>query len=231
MLKLSKAERKGFLIVVEGIDGSGKGTQVKLIADRAQEILSAAERTLIVTKEPGGTAFGEALRGIFFGESVGTRNITNEARQFAMLAAHIQHRDEKIVPALRAGQVILSDRYLYSDFAYQDASTPDSITKIKQEHMGPEPDLLIHLHGNASMFLERAMARTEETHQAGKAWSDPNALAAIQEKYFRLFQPLQLKGKYVGVPADSGTPEAIFEQFIKPQIELRLKKFLKKRSA
>ena len=95
----------------EGVDGSGKSTQARLLAER----LRADGRDVVLTREPGGTALGEAVRGlVLHGEDVAP---WAEAALFA--AARAQLVDEVIRPALARGADVVSDRYLDSSLAYQ----------------------------------------------------------------------------------------------------------------
>jgi dTMP kinase len=95
----------------EGVDGSGKSTQARLLAER----LRAEGREVVLTREPGGTGLGEEVRGLLLhGESVAP---WAEAALFA--AARAQLVDEVIRPALARGADVVSDRYLDSSLAYQ----------------------------------------------------------------------------------------------------------------
>jgi len=95
----------------EGVDGSGKSTQARLLAER----LRAAGRDVVLTREPGGTPLGEEVRGLLLhGERVAP---WAEAALFA--AARAQLVDEVIRPAIARGADVVSDRYLDSSLAYQ----------------------------------------------------------------------------------------------------------------
>jgi dTMP kinase len=98
-------------VTFEGVDGSGKSTQARLLAER----LRSAGRDVVLTREPGGTELGEQVRGILLhGENVAP---WAEAALFA--AARAQLVDEVIRPALARGADVVSDRYLDSSLAYQ----------------------------------------------------------------------------------------------------------------
>ena len=98
-------------VTFEGVDGSGKSTQARLLAER----LRADGREVVLTREPGGTALGEKVRGLLLhGEQVAP---WAEAALFA--AARAQLVDEVIRPALARGADVVSDRYLDSSLAYQ----------------------------------------------------------------------------------------------------------------
>ena len=103
------ARTAGVLITFEGPDGSGKSTQIERLAER----LRAASVSVELTREPKGTALGEAIFGL--------HGLRPEplAELFLMLAQRAQHVAEKIRPWLEAGRVVLCDRFIDASVAYQ----------------------------------------------------------------------------------------------------------------
>ncbi|MGL2876115.1 dTMP kinase [Helicobacter pylori] len=97
-------------VVLEGVDGAGKSTQVGLLKDRFKNAL--------VTKEPGGTRMGESLRHIALNE-----NISELARAFLFLSDRAEHIESVIKPALKEKKLIISDRSLISGMAYSQFSS------------------------------------------------------------------------------------------------------------
>ncbi|HVR48035.1 MAG TPA: dTMP kinase [Candidatus Binatia bacterium] len=99
-------------VVVEGIEGSGKSTLVSGLAAR----LKAEKKNVVVTREPGGTRLGDAVRRVFLDRSL---TIEPLAEAFLVNAARAQHVEEVIRPALAADGIVLCDRFTDSTLAYQ----------------------------------------------------------------------------------------------------------------
>lgn len=103
----------GFFITFEGVEGSGKSTQVGLLASRMKE----EGKDLVVTREPGGTRIGELIRNITHGrENV---DLTAVAEAYLMSAARAQLVREIIRPALLDGKIVIADRFIDSSLSYQ----------------------------------------------------------------------------------------------------------------
>ncbi|MCL4338250.1 dTMP kinase [Patescibacteria group bacterium] len=104
---------KGFFITFEGIEGSGKSTQVGLLGSRLKE----EGYDIVVTREPGGTRIGEEIRSITHGrENV---DLTAVTEAYLMAASRAQHVREIIKPSLSEGKIVVCDRYIDSSLAYQ----------------------------------------------------------------------------------------------------------------
>ena len=107
---------QGIFISFEGVDGVGKTTQV----DRLRDYLESQGRTVTVTREPGGTALGQAIRRLLLGGVTGSdTDIAPRAEALLFAADRAQHVAEVIRPALDRGEVVITDRYLDSSLAYQ----------------------------------------------------------------------------------------------------------------
>jgi dTMP kinase len=105
----------GLFIALEGGEGAGKSTQAKLL-DRW---LSSLGHDVVLTREPGGTAVGAALRAILLDHETGDLSPRTEALVYA--ADRAEHVDALIRPALDAGSIVITDRYVDSTLAYQGA--------------------------------------------------------------------------------------------------------------
>ena len=103
----------GYLITLEGGEGSGKTSVLKLVADA----LKQQGHSVVCTREPGGIDIAEQIREVILDRSNTSMDPRTEALLYA--AARRQHLVEKIVPALEAGEIVLCDRYIDSSLAYQ----------------------------------------------------------------------------------------------------------------
>ncbi len=104
---------KGYFISFEGVDGSGKSTQIS----RLKEYLEAEGYEVVLSREPGGTDIGEQIRSVILDtKNEGMSHVT-EALLYA--ASRAQHVQDVIAPAIQAGKVVICDRYIDSSLAYQ----------------------------------------------------------------------------------------------------------------
>ena len=154
----AKPEHGAFL-TVEGLDGSGKGTQIERLADA----LDRWGYEVVHTREPGGTPISEKIRDILLDrENTGMFDVT-EALLYA--ASRAQHVREKILPAVAEGKVVLCDRYLDSSVAYQGGGRQlgiDEVLRINAPAVeGAMPDLTVFLDLDHEESLRRRCAASE----------------------------------------------------------------------
>jgi len=153
--KLKRPPAKGLFIVFEGVEGAGKGTQIRL----AREWLEDAGEDVLVTREPGGTPIGERLREILLAHETGHIEPKTEALLFS--AARAQHVATVIRPALADGKVVICDRYIDSSVAYQGwargLGEQDVLTLNVWATQGLFPDLVLLLHLEPEAGLLRSL--------------------------------------------------------------------------
>lgn len=129
---------RGKFLTLEGVDGAGKSTHLDWIAKR----LEAAGKKVVVTREPGGTPLGEALRKLLLNQAM---HLETEA--LLMFAARREHLDKVILPALDAGHWVLSDRFTDASFAYQGGGRGLDLERIEilesWVQQGLQPDLTL----------------------------------------------------------------------------------------
>lgn len=147
----------GLLITFEGGEGAGKSTQILALADH----LRAQGFEVVVTREPGGSAGAEAVRHVILSGAAETYGPAMEALLFA--AARSDHIDQKIRPAIEAGQIVLCDRFIDSSRVYQGISgnlDPQFMRSVERIAIdGTMPDLTFILDIPADKGLARAGLR------------------------------------------------------------------------
>jgi dTMP kinase len=149
----------GQFITFEGIEGCGKTTQIRMLAER----LKANGRDVVLTREPGGTEIGERIRSVLLDSAHDEMAPITELLLYA--ASRTQHIAEVIAPAIRAGKLVLCDRYSDATSAYQGAARRIPAELIKAVHAiatgGLMPDLTLLLDCPAGVGLARARERNE----------------------------------------------------------------------
>ena len=150
---------RGAFLTVEGLDGSGKGTQI----DRLSDALDRWGFEVVHTREPGGTPIGEKIREILLDKE--NAGMTAETEALLYAASRAQHVREKILPAVSDGKVVLCDRYLDSSVAYQGGGRQlgiDQVLAINEPAVkGAIPDLTVYLEIGHRKALERRCAASE----------------------------------------------------------------------
>lgn len=150
---------RGKFITIEGLDGCGKSTQLERLA----KALRADGLDVVVTREPGGTATGEKIRGVLL--DTGTANLSLMAELALMFASRAQHIKEVIQPALTAGKVVLCDRFTDSTEAYQGGGRKLGTEPVLALHRilcgGLQPDLTILMDSDVTASVERARRRNK----------------------------------------------------------------------
>ena len=148
---------RGLFITFEGMDGSGKTTQMRRLAAR----LRARGRTVLETAEPGGTAIGKKIRHILL--DAANQELSPTAELLLYFASRAQNVDETILPALARGEIVLADRFTDSSLVYQGcgrglgAETVLALDRVACR--GLEPDLTLLVDIDVETSLARARAR------------------------------------------------------------------------
>jgi dTMP kinase len=155
---------RGKFITFEGLDGSGKSTQVEKLA----RSLRAHGLSVTITREPGGTSAGEKIREVLLHSATsGLSPLTEMALMFASRAQHIH---EIILPALAEGRIVLCDRFTDSTEAYQGGGRklgPKAVLQLHEILCGNlQPDLTILLDNDVAFSLERARRRNRKHRSA-----------------------------------------------------------------
>ena len=174
---------RGRFITFEGIDGAGKSTHIGYVT----ALLKAAGKTVVSTREPGGTPLGEKLRDLVLHEPM---HLETEA--LLMFASRREHVAQVIEPALARGEWVLSDRFTDASFAYQgggrglDRAKLDALEQWVHPHLQPDLTLLFDVP------LDVARARLDATRTLDR-------FEAEQADFFA-----RVKGEYLRRAATSG---------------------------
>ena len=151
--------QSGLFITFEGIDGSGKSTQTRLLADH----LRNNGRDVILTREPGGSEGAEDIRKLLLEGA--TDRWSAETELLLFMAARRDHLERMINPAVEAGQIVICDRFVDSTRMYQGLSRGDLRQAVDMLHnlmIGKEPDLTVRIDLNPEVGLKRALSRGGE---------------------------------------------------------------------
>jgi dTMP kinase len=150
---------RGIFITFEGMDGSGKTTQMHRLAER----LRSLGRTVMETVEPGGPPIAQKIRRILLDSA--NRELSPTTEVLLYFASRAQNVDQWILPALDRGEIVLSDRFTDSSLVYQGVGRGLGIDTVNDLDRiacrGLKPDLTILVDVDAEASLARAWARNE----------------------------------------------------------------------
>lgn len=204
---MSEPSQTGFFISFEGSEGCGKSTQIKMLI----AALTAAGQDPLLVREPGGTPIGETIRHLLQHSEEG-REMAAETELLLFAASRAQLVRQTILPALAAGRVVISDRFLDSTTVYQGIARRIPAEKVEQINRfaaGPRlPDVTFVLDMNPAA----AMHRLGQRRAGGDATRDrmeeepPAFYEAVRNGYLALAaaEPLRLR-----VLDATGTPDEI----------------------
>jgi dTMP kinase len=158
--------RRGKFITFEGLDGTGKSTQLRKLAEALRE----AGHKVVETREPGGTATGEKIRHVLLDSA--TQNLSPMAEMALMFASRAQHIAEVILPGLDHGQIVLCDRFTDSTEAYQGSGRKLGSEAVRELHRvlcgNLQPDLTILLDSDPAFCVSRARLRNQIAREIAK---------------------------------------------------------------
>jgi dTMP kinase len=149
---------QGVFITIEGVEGSGKSTQLLRLSERLRRL----GLPMVVSKEPGGTALGRELRRLLLERHASGEGWCSEAELLLFYADRAQHLETVIRPALAAGKVVLVDRFEDSTRAYQGASgvSEASLDRLSELVLrGLKPHLTVLLDMDPETSLQRVEVR------------------------------------------------------------------------
>jgi dTMP kinase len=174
---------RGRFITLEGVEGAGKTTQLPVV----RELVEAAGHEVNITREPGGTPLGEAIRALVLQHR--TEVMGAEAELLLMFAARAEHLKAVIHPALAAGKWVICDRFTDATYAYQGGGRGvplERIAALEQWVQGAfRPDLTLAFDVPVAIGLERARGRARE--------SAPDRFESEQQAFFERVRTAYLK--------------------------------------
>lgn len=171
----------GVFITFEGVEGSGKTTQITLLG----EFLRDRGKTVVLTREPGGTPLAEQIRELLLQK--GREDMAPLTELFLYEAARAQHVQARIRPALEAGAVVLCDRFADSTTAYQgagrhlDADTIQMLNRLATGALGPDHTYILDLPADEGIRRAHARGSTDRMMEETLAFHQ-----RIREQFLRL---------------------------------------------
>ena len=221
---------RGFFITFEGLDGSGKTTQLRRLASS----LTDAGYNVVTLRQPGGTALGDRIRGILLdSKSEATLGQISPLSELAlMFADRAQSIAEIIEPALAAGSIVLCDRYTDSSEAYQGAGRELGSERVIAIHAAVcnnlQPDLTLLLLPDLDASLKRA--RRRNTRSVKQSGADENRFeregTAFYQRIHAAYEAIAAREpeRVVAVRDDASIAkiEAILQTIVSERLQLRV---------
>ena len=209
--------RRGKFITFEGLDGTGKSTQMRKLA----AVLREAGHKVIETREPGGTPTAEKIRKVLLDS--GTAGLAPLAEMALMFASRAQHIAEVIEPGLAAGNIVLCDRFTDSTEAYQGSGRRLGSEPVRELHRilcgDLQPDLTILMDSNPHASVRRARRRNQRASKSSSRSHDENRFEQETRSFFGRVREGYLaiakrEPKRVVVVDARGTPEQTHQKIV-----------------
>lgn len=200
--------REGKFITLEGGEGVGKSTNRDFIVNRLRE----RGLDVVATREPGGTAFGEAVRAIFLNQD----HVKPEAELLLLFAARVHHLREVIEPALQRGAWVVSDRFTDASYAYQGAGRGidrhiiDFLKDWIQAGLQPDLTLLLDAPVETGMLRARQRSALDRLEQ-----ENVDFFTRVREGYLALAQREPERVRVI----DATAPLPVVREAIARQLE------------
>ena len=183
--------RRGLFITFEGLDGSGKTTQINRLATW----LKKHGHRVLLTRQPGGTATGDRIRALLLDSH--SKGMTPLCEMVLMFADRAQAIAQVIKPALAAGKIVLCDRFTDSTEAYQGGGRVLGIETVLELHRlvcsNLQPDLTLLLLPGLEPSLARARERNQRIASAKKSSGDENRFEQEENAFFHRIRQQYLK--------------------------------------
>ncbi|MEM8658394.1 MAG: dTMP kinase [Pseudomonadota bacterium] len=210
---MAEARAQGTFISFEGIDGSGKSTQARALA----EALRAGGFTVRLTREPGGSPGAEEIRRLLVEGDPARWSPETEILLFT--AARRDHMERLISPAIAAGEIVISDRFADSTRIYQGTARADLrgiVDRLHDTMIGREPDLTLIIDMDPEVALARGLARRSGEDRFEDMGADFQMRLAQGFRELAAAQPGRCR-----LIDGTGTPEEVSDRVL-AEIALRL---------
>ena len=207
--------KKGLFITFEGLDGSGKTTQIKLL----NSYLKGEGFDVILTREPGGTEIGRKIREILLDKK--NQDISHKTETFLFLASRAELTSKVIVPALGEGKIVICDRFFDSTLVYQGIARGLGVEEILEMSLWATDGLVPDITFLLSMKVSRCDKRIKEANRKkDRIEMEENN---FKEKIYKGYLDIARKNKerFVVIDAEKSI-ESIFEE-IKSKVLEHLK--------
>ena len=182
LVSFRRMSRRGKFITFEGLDGTGKSTQMRKLA----AVLRAAGHKVVETREPGGTPTAEKIRKVLLDS--GTSSLAPLAEMALMFASRAQHIAEVIEPGIASGAIVLCDRFTDSTEAYQGSGRRLGSEPVRELHRvlcgNLQPDLTILMDSNPHASVNRARRRNQKTAKSSNRGHDENRFEQETRAFF-----------------------------------------------
>ena len=177
---------RGRFITIEGLDGCGKSTQLRRLAD----VLRTEGVDVVETREPGGTPIGDEIRGLLLDSR--TKGMSPWAELALMFASRAQQIDQLILPSLAEGKWVLCDRFTDSSEAYQGGGRKLGSQAVIRLHevvcRDLQPDLTVYMDSDVEHSVNRARRRNRRSTQGSADEKDENRFEQESRAFFQRVQ-------------------------------------------
>ena len=203
--------RRGLFITFEGLDGSGKSTQIA----RLTEALTARGLDVLATREPGGSPIGERIRSILLDSR--TAGLSSRAELALMFADRAQHIEKVIEPALKTGKIVVCDRYTDSTEAYQGFGRELGSQVVLELHRmlchDLWPELTMMLESELDASVSRARNRNQTTRSSEGRFEGEDA--AFFRRVYQGFEKIAARETRRVVRIPAGTIQKVEAEVLK----------------
>lgn len=199
-------------IALEGIDGSGKSTQITMLRD----YLKSRGRSVYLTREPSDLSIGRTIRRYLTGELKADNRVI-AALFVADRIEHITDGEEGLLKIRESGMDIICDRYYFSSYAYQSVDMPMdwiiNANSVAAELMKPDATVFIDISP------QKAMERINANRESAELFETEERLTATRNKYFEAFEKLRDSERVIIIDGD-GTPDEVHKRVVAAVAEI-----------